>query len=168
MPNFVFSIDASHATARFDAIGPNVLEALRKAITPLADQVLADARQRAADHIRFLGIKPGEYLESIKGGVSKKETKAIGYVRSGSPLAHLLEYGAQTPPHDILPNVASVLKFTFALPSGGGGAADIFRKAVKHPGATIPAYPAINPAFEQRRDEIRAAIEGAVKQEAAH
>ena len=161
MPDISFSIDETHAVARLEAIGPDARAALKSAVGPLVAEILGDARSRAEAHIRFLGGKPGAYLASIGGGVSEKNsTRVIGYVRSGSPIAHLLEFGAHTPPHDILPKVANILAFQ-------GDAGMVFAHAVHSPGATIPAYPAITPAFAARANDVVEAMENAVRQGAA-
>ena len=145
-------LNESRIVARLDAIGPSVRQKLIEVLTPLAEEVVADAKSRAQAHIRYLGLKPGEYLDSIKGGVSLKNDKRVtGYIRSGSPIAHLLEYGANVPAHEILPKIAKVLAFT-------GSAGTVFAKAVHSPGATIPPYPALGPAFEARKSEIKAAL----------
>lgn len=134
--------------ARLEAIGPSVREALNQALRPIAAVMESDAKSRATAHIHTMGVKPGQYLESIHAGVSDKHNnKVIGWLRSASSVAHLLEFGAQTPPHDILPTIASVLAFE-------GGAGTVFAKAVHSPGAIIPAYPAIFPALEAMRDTI--------------
>ncbi|MFT4098624.1 MAG: HK97 gp10 family phage protein [Rhodoblastus sp.] len=142
-------------TAQLDRLGPDVRTALERKLRPIAEAMAGDARSRAEAHIRFLGVKPGAYVASIKGGVASKDRRVVGYVRSGSPLAHLLEYGAQTPPHVIEASVKEAMAFA-------GPAGRIFAAKVNHPGAAIPAYPAIGPAFAARRDEIRGAIESAL------
>ncbi len=149
---FDMVVNRRMATAQLDEIGPNVREQLAARLRPIAAEMAADAKSRAQAHIRFLGVKPGAYVASIMGGVSEKQTRVLGYVRSGSSLAHLLEHGAQTPPHVIQAAAKEAMKF-------GGSAGEVFAKRVKHPGATIPAYPAIQPAFDARKDDIRRAIE---------
>lgn len=153
-------VDVSSAIARFDRIGPNVHQVLVDRMTPLAQEIAADARSRALAHIHFLGIKPGAYVASIYGGISDKQNSVVGFVRSSSPLAHLLEFGAKTPAHDILPKVAAVLAFQ-------GDAGTVFARAVRSPGATIPPYPAIYPAFEAVSGQIEAALTEAVRDAAA-
>lgn len=152
-------VSTTRISERFDRIGPNVHAALLKAIGPLAAAMESDAKSRAAAHIRFLGGKPGQYLKSIKGGVSEKDQRITGYLRSGSPIAHLLEFGAKTPPHEILPKVAQILAFE-------GDAGTVFARAVHSPGATIPPYPAIYPAFEALSGEIKGALTEAAQQAA--
>ena len=140
------------ATAQLDEIGPDLRGALETRLRPIADAMAQDARARAQAHIRFFGTKPGAYVKSIKGGLASKEKRVLGYVRSGSPLAHLLEDGANTPPHVIGAAVKEALKFN-------GSAGVVFARRVNHPGANIPAYPAIRPAFEAKTGEIRRALE---------
>jgi hypothetical protein len=111
---------------------------------------------RALAHIHTSGKKPGLYLASIYGGVADKAHRVSGYVRSSSPLAHLLEYGvADTGAHDILPKAAQALRFM-------GDAGAVFARLIHHPGATIPAYPAFGPALEARKDEVERTLTQAV------
>lgn len=153
------NIDASHAMAKLDGIGPNVHDALVKALAPLAQEVAAAARDFAVAHIRFEGKKPGAYLASIYGGVADKPGLVAGFVRSGHPLAHLLEEGANIPPHEIYPSAADVLAFE-------GSAGDMFAAHVNSPGAVVPAYPAIAPAFDAARGEIESTLEGTIRKAA--
>ena len=152
---FTAVVTADQIAVQLDRIGPDVRAALERALAPIAHGMAADAKANAESHIRFLGVKPGAYLASIFGGVSSKEDRVVGYVRSGSPLAHLLEYGAQTPAHVIEASTKEVMAFD-------GGAGKVFARVVHHPGATIPAYPAIGPAFDARKGEIERALETAL------
>lgn len=154
MPFDAFVSDDQIAV-QLSRIGPDVRAALERALAPIAQGMAADAKANAEAHIRFLGVKPGAYVASIFGGVSSKAERVVGYVRSGSPLAHLLEYGAQTPAHVIESSVAEAMAFE-------GGAGRVFARVVHHPGATIPAYPAIGPAFDARKGEIERALETAL------
>ena len=154
----IIEIDDSRVAARLGRIGPNVREALKNALEPLAARIGADARGRASAHIHLKGRKnPGSYLASIEDGVADKQGKVVGYVRSGHPLAHILEQGASTPPHDIVPDAARVLAFLWE------GVGEVFARKVHHPGASIPAYPAILPAFDAARPEIEDALRGALQ-----
>jgi hypothetical protein len=134
MPRIDLRIDDSHLTARLEEMGPKARQAVKTASSALAQQTAADARAFAAAHIRFLGKKPGLYLASIYGGVADKEKSIIGFVRSGNPLAHLLEYGT----------------------------VERFKKSGASTGAA-PPYPAIAPAFVANRDRIEQAIIEAVR-----
>ena len=133
--------------ARLEAIGPSVREALNQALRPIAAVMESDAKSRATAHIHTMGVKPGQYLESIHAGISDKHNnKVIGWLRSASSVAHLLEFGAQTPPHDILASIGMIL--------ANETAGEVFGRLVHSPGAVIPAYPAIFPALEAMRDTI--------------
>lgn len=159
-------IQAASLFERLERLGPRVRERLIEALAPIAAEMGADARARASSHIRFMGGEPGAYVEGIQSGVStKNEHRVTGYVRSENPkvpfhgrmvpLAALLEYGAKIGPHEILPVLGKALKFK-------GSAGEAFARAVQSPGAAVPAYPAIHPAFDARRTEIAAALEEAV------
>jgi hypothetical protein len=160
MPVVSFSVDTGRIDAHLETIGPDLEQALLAALRPLAASMADEARSAAASHIRFLGKKPGQYLASIYGDVFSRTGGAGrvvgGFVRSGSPLAHLLEHGATTPAHEILPSAADVLAFQ-------GDAGEVFARAVQHPGATIPAYPAIEPTLDSRESDVRAVIEDTVR-----
>jgi len=131
-------------------------------ITASAEErgLMLDVLERAAAHIHTVGKKPGAYLASIQMGQYDKGKRMGGFVRSGSPLAHLLEGGAKPPPHQITASAASVLAFS-------GDAGIVFRRAVQHPGATIPPYPAFRPAMEAHRTEITEKLTQAVREAAA-
>jgi len=151
-----FTLAFTDTTARMEQIGPDARQALEKALAPLAKDVAADAKRRAEAHIRFLGLKPGAYVASIYGDVSSKQQAVLGYVRSTSPLAHLLEYGAETPAHVIEASVKEAMAFA-------GPAGKVFAQTVNHPGASIPAYPAIMPAFEAQRSNIVEVVDKTVR-----
>jgi hypothetical protein len=153
MPVFSVKIadDASDALGK---IGPNARAALTKALDPVKASLTHDVRATALGHIHTFNAKSatvGGYLASIYGGVSEKDTRISVYVRSGHPLAHLLEYGASTPAHDILPKAAKILAFLYGKL---GGDAERFARKVHHPGAVIPPYPAFGPVFAARQAEV--------------
>ncbi len=152
-----FSIDDRRAFVRLEAISPATAGALAEAVGELVGPILADAKSRAAAHIHTQGKNPGAYLDSIYGGVSERPGKVIGFVRSDSPLAHLLEDGAHIPAHDILPkSAADVLAFN-------GDAGTVFARVVHSPGANVPAYPAIYPSLDAAQSDIESKLEGAVR-----
>jgi hypothetical protein len=155
MPTITVTV-TDNATDRLGNIGPSARQALLNVVRPLSRDMADDVRGRAAAHIHTVGKKPGAYLASIQQGVYDKGKRLGGFVRSGSPLAHLLEYGAHPPPHEIQAKAADVLRFN-------GSAGDVFRRAVQHPGATIPPYPAFGPAVAAHRDQIANALANAVK-----
>ena len=153
MPSLNVTVDDDRAIARLERVGPDARAALKDELKDLADAIASDARARAQNHIRYFGAKaPGSYVESIAGGVAERDSAVIGYVRSGHPLAHLLELGTKA--HDILPDAAKALAFQ-------GPAGLVFAQRVHSPG--MKPYPAILPAFEAARDEIEGALEQAVK-----
>lgn len=159
MPRLTVTVTET-ATDRLGNIGPGARQALLNVVRPLAQEMGEDVMGRAADHIHTVGTKPGAYLASIQHGVYDKDKRMGGFVRSGSPLAHLLESGAKPPPHEIRASAAQALAFS-------GDAGTVFRRAVQHPGATIPPYPAFEPAMEAHRTEITEKLTHAVREAAA-
>lgn len=167
MPIEIVEISDSRVAVQLERIGPNARAALEEALAPLATQIGADARSRAAAHIHLIGKESlGAYVESIKDGVASKDARVVGWVRSNTPTIHfkgrdvplavLMQYGANPPPHEILPDVATALNFE-------GSAGEVFAAKVSHPGAHIAAFPDITVAFESAAPEIRATLEEAVK-----
>jgi hypothetical protein len=148
--------------AQIGEIPDAVRKALIDGFTPVAASVRESAKARAAAHIRYLGMNPGVYVDKITSGVTQKPQRILGYVRSAKPTVHfkgrdvplavLMEYGATIPAHEILPSMAHALKF-------GGDVSAVLRKAVHHPGAKIPAYPAIRPALDEARGAIMDVLE---------
>jgi len=158
MPTITVTVE-DRATDRLGKIGPTAHEALDRAIRSLTPELYADVLGRAGDHIHTVGTKPGLYLASIAMGYYDKGKRMGGFVRSGSPLAHLLEAGANPPAHAIAASAASVLAFQ-------GDAGTVFRKAVQHPGARIPPYPAFGPAMDAHQSEIVDRLREAVREAA--
>ncbi len=150
MPQITFATSDRKAMARLDALLPDVRTALADALGPLAQEMTDDARNRALAHIRYEGKKPGAYLASIMGGTFEKGTVVGGYVRSGNPLAHLLEYGATLPEHEIYAKKGGLLV---------SSAGEIFGRHVHFPGAPLPAYPAITPSLDEARSRVETILE---------
>lgn len=156
MPVVNIKVDTSRLDVHLDKLGNDVREALLAALRPVANTEAQKARDIAAAHIRYLGQYPGQYLASIYGGTFSRDGAVGGFVRSGNFLAGILESGATIPEHEILPKAGDVLAFD-------GDAGQVFAKAVHFPGATIPAYPALGPAFDQDKDSIEELIVSTVK-----
>ena len=159
MPTFMITVTET-ATDRLGNIGPTAKQALERVLRQLTQELYGDVLERAAAHIHTVGKKPGAYLASIQMGQYDKGKRMGGFVRSGSSLAHLLEGGAKPPPHEIRASAAKALAFS-------GDAGTVFRRAVQHPGATIPPYPAFGPAMEAHRAEITEKLTQAVREAAA-
>jgi hypothetical protein len=152
-------VDEKRLTQVLDGMAPAVRERLIETLEPIAAEIQADAKARAEEHIRYLGSKnPGSYVESIQHGVAaKRERKVTGYVRSGHPLAHLLEDGFTIKDMMIQSADGGVMAFQDEL--GMHFARDVHRHETK-----VKAYPAIRPAFEARRDDILAALEAVARE----
>lgn len=153
---FELKIDATHATARLEAMGPKARQAIVEVLEPRAEAIAADARARALAHFHSLGLKPGQYLGSIYGGVSAKETRVTAFVRSSSPLAHLLEWGFTITDLMIFAKADGIMAFD-------GGAGTVFAKAVHRHATEVQPYPAIYPAFEDAKSDIVADMTESVR-----
>ena len=155
-------INDEHITRVLDAVAPAIRAKLIDALTPIAEDIAADAKAAAEAHIRFLGAKnPGSYVESIKAGVSTRDAqRVIGYVRSGHHLAHLLEDGFTISDLTIVPGTGKAgLSHLGAIMAFDGDAGMQFAREIHRHETKVHAFPAINPAFAARRGEILAAME---------
>jgi hypothetical protein len=155
---------ARHATGIFYGLDQDVVKLLEVRLEPIAKEIGADAKSRAAAHIRFLGlVKPGSYVNSIYGALARqRKNRALAFVRSGHPLAHLMEYGFTITDMMITVRNARVMKF--AGVDDSGRYAWMFRRSIHRHQTQVQPYPAILPAFEARRAEIMAILSGIPKQ----
>ncbi len=146
-------VNDTHITELLDKVSPTVRELLNRELDDFVEEITSDARARAAAHIRYLGAKnPGTYVASIEGGVADKEqSRLTGYVRSGHPLAHLMEFGFTISDLTIVASAADVMAFE-------GDAGTVYAKTVHRHTTNVQPYPAILPAFEARKDEIIASF----------
>jgi hypothetical protein len=94
-------------------------------------------------------------LERIKLDIASEQGGVFAKVGSDDPKAHILEYGAELPPHEIDPNIAHALRFL-----GHDGAA--FAARVHFPGARLKPHSTIHAAFAEMQAEIFETLENAV------
>lgn len=150
MPAVSFTVDATAISAHLASIDADVEAALIEALKPLASSLAGEARSAAEAHIRFLGKKPGQYLASIYGGTFAKQGqlgRIVGmFVRSGNPLAHLLEHGTTDRYRKTFRSAREVLD---ELRTGYTGA--------------MPPYPAIEPLLAAHAGEIQDTMADAIK-----
>ena len=169
MPTFRQSIDASAAYAHLDAVGPKARQALKDALTPIAPAMQSDARDIALAHIHSIGDpdKAGRYLASIRAGVTDKGYAIMGWLRTPSPLGHLLELGFTIKDWVIVPGTGERTKSHLGalMAFDVGGVSKVVKTVYRH-STRVKAYPAIGPAFTKHRAEILAALDR-VKQDIA-
>jgi hypothetical protein len=162
MPTFKQTIDAEAAYARLDGIGPKARQALKDALTPIAPAMEADARKIALDHIHSIGdpAKAGRYLASIRAGVSDKGYSIVGWLRTPSPLGHLLELGFTISDWVIVPGTGKYPRSGLdgVMAFEVGGVSKVVKSVHRHATKVSP-YPAIGPAFTAHRAEILAALD---------
>ncbi len=147
MTKFYADVDNRRAVERLAAIDPRLRAGLLDAMAVFKDRLVADARARAP-------VRTGAYLASIKGVVYGSKIGVIGQVKAGSHeawYAHILEYGAVLPAHDIV-DASGVMHFE-------DGAAEMFAKHVRFPGGRIAEKDILTGPFKAMSGEIRASIE---------
>lgn len=158
-------VDDRHLTEVLDKAAPSVKAALEAKLAPIGAAIAADANARTAAHVRFLGVKnPGSLASSFKGGLTSKGNRITGWARSGHPLAHLMELGFEISDWEIVPGTGkNTASYLGAIMAFGGSAGDVFRQTVHRHATRVAAYPALSPAYEERHDEIMAALEEAAQ-----
>ena len=168
MPSLNVKVDADRAMARLENVAPKARAALASSMRDLADEIAGDARARAQSHIRFLGKKAaGSYVQSIHGGVSEKDKQIVGYVRSGHPLAHLMDLGFQITDWLIVPGTGKYMPGRPGAIMADAEADTIYGKFVHRHATKVQPYAAILPAFEAARSEIETALQAAVAEAAS-
>ena len=159
------------------AIGPNTEQALVKTEARLAEELVARTRAKASGDV--LQIRTGRFIASIhtetdvEGHIGLGRTILASFSRIAAaradspdqgvfttvsiddPKAHILEYGATLPAHDIDPNTAHALRFL-------GREGIKFAAHVHWPGAELPPHPTLHAAFAEMQIEILTDLEQAV------
>jgi hypothetical protein len=148
---FTIDTDAGAIALQMTGIVPRVRRALRAEEAILEAQVLARAKEIAA---QLSVTRTGAYIASIQGGVFDTATGDVtARIWSGEPVASILEFGASIPAHDIAADNARALHF-----HGGFFHAflrgDVFAARVHVPGAVIAPRPALHQALDEMKMEI--------------
>lgn len=146
---FTIVVDDRKARLKLEAMPDQVKEALYGKTRELEQSLLSVVKARASGGL--VGVRTGEYLRSIRGTTRLGKASVTATIRSKSPIAHIIESGADIPAHDILPKVGKALKFT-------GGAGQVFAAKVSHPAVKLPAKPVIEGAFADMKDAIVAEL----------
>lgn len=150
MSGFTVSVDDSKAKLKFAVLPDATRSALFTASQGLEQALLFRARELASGGA--VNVRSGAYLRSIRGTTRQGKNSVTATTRSNSPLAAIIEHGAQIGAHDILPDTAQALHF-------GGSAGEVFAAIVHHPAVTLPARPVIEGAFDEMRDDIVSTLE---------
>ena len=150
-----FEIDDSGAYAKMEGADERVMSRFAELLRPIEQEMVADARARAEAHFHSVGKKPGAYLAAFDGGVKKRPSGVVGWVKNSNPLAHLLEYGFTI--SDLLINASGVMKFD------AGGVGELYRRAVHRHETRVQAYPAVRPAVAAHLAEVREAAQTAAE-----
>ena len=113
--------------------------------TKLSGQVL---KRRTGALAGSIGVEVADTAAGVVGRVGTLN-KAVKYAR-------IHEYGGKTSPHEI---VAKGRALRFQLASG----VTVFRKRVMHPGSVMPERSFLHSSLAERRDAIRAGMDGAIQ-----
>ncbi len=151
--------DDKGVKALYYSSSPKILELLRERLPPIAEEIASDTRSRAAEHIRFMGLRPGDYVKSFYSGLSMRQpNKAIAFIRSGEPIARWLENGFTISDMCIFARIAMAMKFV-----GNDENSISYRLAIHRHMTCVKPYPALGPAFEARRSKIMSMLSGVAR-----
>jgi hypothetical protein len=172
------NVDATNLQADINQVMIGEIEPLnvdsQRALVRVARDLVSElvARARAKADGDVLQVCSGRFIDSIHGDVvvenpDSHRSAAIYFASGGvthegvfaevlsdDPKAHILEYGATIPRHEIDANTAHALRF---LAHEG----IVFAASVQFPGAIIPPHSTIHAAFFDMEDEIVDRLESA-------
>lgn len=127
-------------------------DSVTRVLVPLVERRANEARRQAIQTFVSRGIGKGIFGQNNSGAYKlitlDPVTSTGGAVVAKlhvKGLAALQEKGGRIRPHTIKPKRAKVLAFADTKGFGFGGDF-VFAKKVRHPGARVAAYPAIEPA----------------------
>jgi hypothetical protein len=141
-------VDAERTLLALDRIPTQARGALKDVLQPIEEELLARARAKADNEI--LRVRTGTFLHSIQGKLIETDDEILAYVWSSDHKAHVLEYGAELPPHEIDPATKHALHFL----DGG----EVFAAHVHFPGAKLPPHPTIHAAFAEMEPRIHSEL----------
>lgn len=132
-------------------------ESVRKAILREEEEIgaLLLGKMQAKASGGVVRIKSGKYLASFRSKVSSTQRGVSLTVGTKSPLANILEYGAEILPHIIKPKGQRSLHF---LATSG----EVFAAIVHSPGATIAPHSVEHSTFLEEKDAVAERLTEAV------
>ena len=172
----------------------SLLENIKGGYAPAMQRTVAQLAIMLRDHVsedkltgQVLHVRSGNLRRSITSRTTSNAGQFTGIVGTNCVYARIQEFGGVTKPHDILPRHAKALMFQSAgfvgpmqlLKNVNGryaksakgkitaalteGSLSFFR-GVHHPGSHMPERSFIRSALDDKRAEISAALETAVKE----
>lgn len=178
MASDFLNVDADNLKAGVDQVMIGEIAPLnadsQRELVRIENELVAElvARARAKAEGDVLQVRSGKFVDSIHGDVVLENPDAhrslagmfaaggtthegvFAEVLSDDPIAHVLEYGATIPPHEIDVSTAHALRFF-------GHEGVVFAASVAFPGAEIPPHSTIHAAFVEMEDEIVEKLESA-------
>lgn len=144
-------VDLDEVLFRIDQVPDFILAEIAAVANRLEAELLDRARAKASGDV--LQERSGRFLASIEGNVKVNASGVVAEIFSTDAKAHILEYGASLPAHEILPNRAHALRFD-----------GVFASRVQFPGATLAPHPTIHAAFAEMEGEIYDELVAVVQQ----
>jgi hypothetical protein len=154
MPDLInINVNENGVPERIGALPESVRKAIFAEETRIGEMLLGSMRAKAGGEV--LKVRTGKYLQSFKAKVSETQTGVSLTVGTKSPLAHILEYGAQILPHLIRPKATRALHFL-------GTSGEVFAGIVHSPGASIAPHSVEHSTFLEEKDEVAEQLTQAV------
>jgi hypothetical protein len=149
---FDITVRIDKGAARLGRLPDDIRAALREEARQQAIALQAAAKANAGSYFQ---VRTGRYQRSIRRSVRSNAKGVVGKVFSKSPIAHILEEGAVRGAHEELPKNVQALNFVM-------GGSSVYAARVLNPGSRVTGRAVINNAFQDRKDQIREGLRGAV------
>jgi hypothetical protein len=155
-----FEVEARYSRIRLklEELPDEVRSELKATTQVLADELLDVAEALAESELK---VHTGNYLKGFRRTVRASKNSVTGVVRNRSRVGHLVEYGADRPAHEILPDTKRALAFM------GGSAGQVFAARVQAPASHMPEYRILHRALADEKGTIVSELSGAVRDAAA-
>lgn len=144
MPGLDVKVSDNGIPARIGALPGQLRKAILQEETQIGAMLLGKMRAKAGGQV--VHVRSGKYLASFYSRVRNSPNAVNLTAGSNSPLAHIIEYGAQIPEHIIRPR-GRALKFL-------GTSGEVFASIVHSKGALVGPHSVEHSTFLEERDQI--------------
>ena len=125
-----------------------------RTVTRLGFQLQANVQRKLSGEV--LKVRTGTLRSSINTKIQQSSTSVTATVGTNVKYAAANEYGAVTPPHQILPKRGRALAFEWK-------GSQVFFRSVQHPGSKIPERSFLRSALDEMRPLIQTELEAEVQ-----
>ena len=150
---FDVQVDYSKIKVKLDELPP----ALRARLKTTAQALAAELKDVATVLAKSeLWVRTGAYIQGMRTSVRSSKKSVTGALKNRANIAAIIEYGANRPPHDILPSIARALHFM-------ADAGEVFAAHVHNPGSATKDYRILHKALADMEGTIVSEMTGTVR-----